>query len=69
MKTGFVSIARGHFATTAAARSKVEVTLQAFPEDEVKAMMIEGAVRVTCEFCKTTYVLDEPTLDRLYGES
>lgn len=48
-------------------RHKVEVTLRAFPKGEVEAMMIDDRLTVTCEFCKATYVLDQPTLDRLYA--
>lgn len=47
---------------------KVEVTLRAFPVDEVKAMMIDGRLTVTCEFCKTMYLFDEPAVDGLYAD-
>lgn len=48
-------------------RAKVERTLQAFPREEIVALAEDGAVRVTCEFCKTDYVLDEAQLDAIYG--
>jgi molecular chaperone Hsp33 len=46
---------------------KVERTIQAFPEQEMRAMLIEGVLTVTCEFCKTTYALNEQALERLYA--
>lgn len=48
---------------------KVERALCSFPIEEVKALLIDGVVTVTCEFCKKTYVFDEPMLDRLYAAS
>ncbi len=48
-------------------QQKVERTLQAFPEHEIRAMLVEGALTVTCEFCKTTYALNEQALERLYA--
>ena len=46
-------------------RDKVERTLKAFPLVEIETMFEDGVVRVTCEFCKTDYVLDEPAINAL----
>jgi molecular chaperone Hsp33 len=46
-------------------RARVDRTLRAFPLAELKAMTENGVLRVTCEFCKTEYVLDEPAIDAL----
>lgn len=46
-------------------REKVERTLRAFPLAELETMVENGVVRVTCEFCKTDYVFDEPALNAL----
>lgn len=48
-------------------QQKVEVTLRAFPKDEVKDLMVDGRLVVTCEFCRTRYDFDEPALERLYA--
>ncbi len=50
-------------------QQKVERTIQAFPESEMRAMMIGGVLTVTCEFCKATYALNEHALHRLYAQS
>jgi molecular chaperone Hsp33 len=47
-------------------RDKVERTLRAFAEPEVRAMAEEGRLTVTCEFCKSTYVFEEDDLDALW---
>lgn len=48
---------------------KVERTLMAFPAREIRAMADDdGRVTVTCEFCKTTYALDDEDLARLYAD-
>jgi redox-regulated HSP33 family molecular chaperone len=39
----------------------------AFPRAEIEDMAEDGLVRVTCEFCKAEYVLDEQARDRLFG--
>jgi Disulfide bond chaperones of the HSP33 family len=49
-------------------REKVDVTLRAFPKEEVESMMVDDRVTVTCEFCKTVYVFDQLALDRLYAD-
>ena len=46
-------------------REKVERTLRAFPLAELETMVENGVLRVTCEFCKTDYVFDEPALNAL----
>ena len=46
-------------------REKVERTLRAFPLAELETMVENGVVRVTCEFCKTDYVFDQPALNAL----
>lgn len=48
-------------------RTRVERTLRAFPRMEIEDMAENGIIRVTCEFCKTEYVLDEQARDRLFG--
>ena len=49
-------------------QQKVERTLRAFSKHQMRAMLVEGVMTVTCEFCKTAYVLDEQALDRLYAK-
>jgi molecular chaperone Hsp33 len=45
-------------------RAKVERILRSFPAAEVREMAEDdGAIRVTCEFCKASYVLDESELE------
>ena len=48
-------------------RTRVERTLMAFPRTEIEEMAEDGIIRVTCEFCKEEYVLDEQARDRLFG--
>lgn len=48
-------------------RTRVERTLKAFPRAEIEDMAEDGIIRVTCEFCKAEYVLDEQARDRLFG--
>lgn len=48
-------------------RDKVERTLRAFAESEVKAMVEEGRLAVTCEFCMSRYVFEEHDLDVLWS--
>lgn len=47
---------------------QVEVTLRAFPKEEIEALIVDGWITVTCEFCKLTYAFDTPALDRLYAQ-
>lgn len=46
---------------------KVATTLRAFPQAEIEAMAEDGAVTVTCEFCKADYRFDEAALGALYA--
>lgn len=48
---------------------KVAATLRAFPRAEIEAMAEDGAVTVTCEFCKADYRFDEAALGALYAEA
>ncbi|MCH7693695.1 MAG: Hsp33 family molecular chaperone HslO [Proteobacteria bacterium] len=48
-------------------RDKVATTLRAFPQAEIEAMAEDGAVTVTCEFCKADYRFDEAALGALYA--
>jgi len=48
-------------------RDKVERTLRAFAEPEVRAMAEEGRLTVTCEFCMSTYTFEETDLDVLWS--
>ena len=48
-------------------RERVERTLRSFPKSEIAEMKTDdGLVVVTCEFCATDYVFDDPALDALY---
>jgi molecular chaperone Hsp33 len=47
-------------------REKVERTLQSFPRREVKDMVVDGVLTVTCEFCKAIYRFDEQAVDELH---
>ncbi len=47
-------------------RDKVAATLRAFPRAEIDAMAEDGALTVTCEFCKADYRFDEAALGALY---
>jgi len=48
-------------------RDKVATTLRAFPRAEIEAMAEDGAVTVTCEFCKAGYRFDEAAPGALYA--
>jgi len=48
-------------------RDKVERTLRAFAEPEVRAMAEEDRLSVTCEFCMSTFVFEEHDLDALWS--
>jgi molecular chaperone Hsp33 len=49
-------------------RAKVARTLATFPREEVVELERDGAIDVTCEFCKTTYSLTVAELDALGGD-
>lgn len=46
-------------------RGRVERTLRAFPREDLMAMLEEGVLRVTCEFCKSEYAFDAAGLEAL----
>jgi redox-regulated HSP33 family molecular chaperone len=43
----------------------VERALQLFPEKELRSMLAEGRITVTCEFCKLEYELDAAAMAAL----
>ena len=47
-------------------REKVMVTLGSFAEDDIRDMVENGRLTVTCEFCKTDYHFDEAELAALF---
>jgi molecular chaperone Hsp33 len=49
-------------------RQRVERTLRAFPLAELIGLADNGVLRVTCEFCKTDYLMDEAALTALCGD-
>jgi molecular chaperone Hsp33 len=46
-------------------RERVVRALQMFPEPELRSMLAEGRVNVTCEFCKLDYALDAAAIEAL----
>ena len=48
-------------------RKRVVRILGSFPRAEVESMAEDGRVTVTCEFCKASYVFEEPDVARLYA--
>lgn len=58
---------RGLTAGCRCSRERVAGTLAALPRAEVLALMEDGAVRVTCEFCGAAYAFDEAALEALYA--
>ena len=53
----------------AVADERVEVVLRRFPPDDLEDMKeADGQLKVTCEFCNTTYRFDEAELAQLHGE-
>jgi molecular chaperone Hsp33 len=59
-----------HFACRCS-RERVSVMLGSLPEDEIRELLVDGAVTVSCEFCNTAYLFDGPQIDEIYrtGES
>ena len=47
-------------------REKVMVTLGSFAEDDIRDMVENGRLTITCEFCKTDYHFDEAELAALF---
>lgn len=48
-------------------RERVVTVLQSIPRDELDDLRDDGKVKVTCEFCASTYAFDDADLDRVYG--
>ncbi|UUX51940.1 Hsp33 family molecular chaperone HslO [Nisaea acidiphila] len=46
-------------------QDRVETVLKSLSPEEVKEMTVDGLVSVTCEFCKSHWEYDEPTLARM----
>jgi molecular chaperone Hsp33 len=46
-------------------RERVETVLRSLPRAELDELKVEDEVRVTCEFCSTTYGFGDADLDRL----
>ncbi len=49
-------------------RDRVSAMLGTLPADEIRELLEDGSVSVSCEFCGTTYLFDESQLDAIYGE-
>lgn len=58
---------RGLTAGCRCSRDRVAGTLAAFPRAEMLALMEDGVVRVTCEFCGESYDFDEAALEALFA--
>ena len=48
-------------------RHRVESTLKALPQDEIKALNIDGRVVVTCQFCNKSESFGDIELDAIYA--
>ena len=48
-------------------RERVAATLRALDRTEIESLRDDGAIRVTCEFCNTTYSFDEQQLAEAYA--
>jgi molecular chaperone Hsp33 len=59
-----------HFACRCS-RERVATMLASLPEDEIRELLVDGAVTVSCEFCNTAYLFDQSQIDAIYrgGES
>ena len=53
--------------TAARLRQKVADTLRMIPRNELDEMSDDGAVTVTCEFCKSAYAFDAAQIDAVYA--
>ncbi len=49
-------------------RERVVTVLQSIRRDELDDLRDDGKVKVTCEFCATTYAFDDADLDGVYGD-
>ena len=47
-------------------RERVAATLASFPPDDIDAMVVDGRISVTCEFCKSEYGFAGDDLAALY---
>ncbi len=47
-------------------RERVAATLASFPSDDIDAMVVDGRISVTCEFCKSEYSFSGDDLAALY---
>ena len=47
-------------------RERVAATLASFPPDDIDAMVVDGRISVTCEFCKSEYSFAGADLADLY---
>ncbi|MFQ5764008.1 MAG: Hsp33 family molecular chaperone HslO [Rhodospirillales bacterium] len=50
-------------------REKVVVTLGSFPRTDIEAMVEDGHITVTCEFCGTDYRFDEAALAEVFDRA
>ncbi len=50
-------------------RARVTSVLTAIPPGELADMKIDGVVRVTCEFCNTSYDFDDEQIVALHGDA
>ncbi len=48
-------------------RHRVETTLKALPQDEIRALNIDGRVVVTCQFCNKSESFGDIELDAIYA--
>lgn len=48
-------------------RGRVVTVLQSIAREELDDLREDGKVKVTCEFCATTYAFDDADLDEVYG--
>ena len=48
-------------------RERVVTVLRSIAREELDDLRDDGKVKVTCEFCATTYAFDDADLDRVYG--
>lgn len=48
-------------------RQRIEKTLKSLPESEVREMLEDGKLVVTCQFCNSAETFDEQALDALFA--
>jgi molecular chaperone Hsp33 len=49
-------------------RERVSTVLRSLPRSEIEELKVDGKVRVTCQFCSSTYGFDEDELARVYED-